>query len=89
MRFYRNGDTNNPRAGEAIWFLAQYQRFGYLDKAPDYNKIADSVILKDLYADVAKSEGVKVPDDDMSPFTVKLDNTHFDPKDPQKEADRA
>lgn len=89
MRFYRNGDTNNPRAGEAIWFLAQYQRFGYLDKAPDYNKIADSVILKDLYAEVAKSEGVKVPDDDMAPFTVKLDNTHFDPKDPQKEADRA
>jgi hypothetical protein len=32
---------------------------------------------------------VKVPDDDMAPFTVKLDNTHFDPKDPQKEADRA
>jgi hypothetical protein len=32
---------------------------------------------------------VKVPDDGMDPFTVKLDNTTFDPKDPQKEADRA
>ncbi|MBJ7354310.1 MAG: ABC transporter substrate-binding protein [Thermoleophilaceae bacterium] len=89
MRFFRDGETNVPRAGEAIWFLAQYQRFGYLDKAPAYDQIAESVILSDLYADVAKSEGVKVPDDGMAPFTVKLDNTHFDPKDPQKEADRA
>lgn len=89
MRFFRDGDTNLPRPSEAIWFLAQYQRFGYLDKAPAYEKLAESVILSDLYASVAKSEGVKVPDDGMAPFTVKLDNTHFDPKDPQKEADRA
>lgn len=89
MRFFRDGETNLPRPSEAIWFLAQFQRFGYLDKAPAYEQIAESVILSDLYASVAKAEGVKVPDDGMDPFTVKLDNTHFDPKDPQKEADRA
>lgn len=89
MRFFREGETTVPRASEVIWFLAQYQRFGYLDKAPNYEKIADSVLLSDLYAEVAKSEGVKVPDDGMDGFTVKLDNTYFDPKDPQKEADRA
>jgi nitrate/nitrite transport system substrate-binding protein len=88
MRFYRDGETNLPRHSEAIWFMAQYQRFGYLDKAPDYNAIAESVILSDLYKSVAKSEGTPVPDDDMTPFTVKLDDTVFDPKDPQKEAMR-
>lgn len=88
MRFFRDGETNLPRAGEAIWFLAQYQRFGYLDKAPDYEGIADSLILSDLYESVAKSEGVKVPDDAMDEFTVKLDNTTFNPKDPDKEAAR-
>ncbi|MGH2907656.1 MAG: CmpA/NrtA family ABC transporter substrate-binding protein [Solirubrobacterales bacterium] len=89
MRFYRDGETNLPRPSEAIWFMAQYQRFGYLDKAPAYDSIADSVILSDLYAGVAKAEGVPVPDDGMAPFTVKLDNTVFDPKDPDKEASRA
>lgn len=88
MRFFREGETNLPRRSEAIWFMAQYQRFGYLDSAPDYNAIADSVILSDLYKSVAKSEGVAVPDDDMTPFTVKLDDTVFDPKDPEKEAAR-
>lgn len=88
MRFFRDGETTFPRSSEAIWFMAQYQRFGYLDKAPAYEKIADSVILHDLYESVAKSEGVEVPDDNMAPFTVKLDNTVFDPTDPAKEASR-
>lgn len=88
MRFFRNGETNFPRTSEAIWFMTQYQRFGYLDKAPDYEKIADSVLLQDLYESVAKSEGVEVPDDNMKPFVVKLDNTEFDPTDPAKEASR-
>ena len=76
-------------SSEAIWFMAQYQRFGYLDSAPAYEAVADSVILSDLYSEVAKSEGVSVPDDGMKPFTVKLDDTVFDPKDPQKEASRS
>jgi nitrate/nitrite transport system substrate-binding protein len=88
MRFYRDGETTLPRPSEAIWFMAQYQRFGYLDKAPAYEAIAESVILSDLYESVAKSEGVPVPDNGMAPFTVKLDDTVFDPKDPEKEATR-
>lgn len=89
MRFYRDGETNLPRRSEAIWFLAQYQRFGYLSKAPDYDKVVDSVILSDLYESVAKAEGVPVPDNDMTPFKVKLDNTLFDPAEPEKEAARS
>ncbi|MFY9488464.1 MAG: CmpA/NrtA family ABC transporter substrate-binding protein [Solirubrobacterales bacterium] len=89
MRFFRDGATPFARKSEAIWFMAQYQRFGYLGKAPDYEGLADELILSDLYKSVAKAEGVTVPDDDMTPFDVKLDGATFDPKDPDKEAARA
>jgi nitrate/nitrite transport system substrate-binding protein len=89
MAFFRNGETNFPRKAHAIWFMAQYQRFGYLKAAPAYEKIASDIILTDLYKEVAEAEGVSVPDDDMAPFTVKLDGVEFDPAKPDKEAARA
>jgi hypothetical protein len=45
--------------------------------------------LSDLYTEVAKAEGIDVPDDDMKPFTVQLDQNEFDPANPTKEATRA
>ena len=89
MRFFRDGETNFPRKSYAYWFMAQYQRLGYLKKAPDYEAIASDIILTDLYKEVAKAEGVAVPDDDMAPFTVKLDGATFDPAKPEAEASRA
>lgn len=89
MRFYRDGETTFPRHSEALWFMAQYQRFGYLKSAPDYDAVAESVILTDLYETVAKAEKVPVPDNDMTPFKVKLDGAVFDPKNPDEEAQRA
>ncbi|HEU4868579.1 MAG TPA: nitrate ABC transporter substrate-binding protein, partial [Actinomycetota bacterium] len=71
------------------WFLAQYQRFGLIKEAPDYEAIAGKLLMKDLYAEVAESEGVAVPDDDMAPFQVKLDGVEFDPAKVDEEATRA
>ena len=88
-RFFRDGKVTMPRPAHAIWFLAQYQRFGLLKEAPDYKAIVDSIILSDLYAEVAKAEGIALPDDEMKPFTVKLDNTTFDPNKPEAEASRS
>ncbi|MFF3397762.1 ABC transporter substrate-binding protein [Streptomyces sp. NPDC002659] len=88
MMFFRDGQTSAPRRGHAIWFMSQYQRFGLLKEAPPYTKIADEIILRDLYEEVAGKEGIDVPADDMSPFHVKLDGTTFDPKKPQEEAKR-
>jgi nitrate/nitrite transport system substrate-binding protein len=88
MRFFRDGATNLPRASHAIWFLAQYQRFGLLKAAPDYKKLVGDLLLTDLYREVAKAEGISVPDDDMAPFTVKLDGVTFDPAHPEKEISR-
>ncbi|MET0895007.1 MAG: CmpA/NrtA family ABC transporter substrate-binding protein [Acidimicrobiia bacterium] len=89
MAFYRDGDVNFPRRAHAIWFLAQYRRLGLLKTDPDYTKLADAILLQDLYTKVAKAENVAVPGDDMAPFTVKLDNATFDPAKPQLEVKRA
>ena len=82
MAFHRGGQTNFPRKGHAIWFLAQYVRFGLLKAAPDYQKIADTLILDDLYREVAKEAGIKVPNDEMSTIQMTLDKVVFDPKNP-------
>ena len=82
MLFHRGGETNLPRKSHAIWFMAQYMRFDYLKEAPDYKAIADKLILQDLYKEVAASMKIKVPDDDMKPFTLDLDKVKFDPNNP-------
>ncbi|MEJ3746894.1 CmpA/NrtA family ABC transporter substrate-binding protein [Actinomycetes bacterium KLBMP 9797] len=88
MMFFREGQTPFPRRSHVYWFLAQYQRFGLIKQAPDYAKLADGLILRDLYAKVAAAEGIAVPGDDMAPFQVKLDNITFDPKKVAEEASR-
>jgi nitrate/nitrite transport system substrate-binding protein len=82
MLFHRNGETNFPRKGHAIWFMTQFVRFDYLQDAPDYAAIADKLILQDLYKEVATGMGIKIPGDDMKPFTIKLDKSTFDPAKP-------
>ncbi len=82
MLFHKGGMVNYPRKSHAIWAMAQYVRFGYLDEAPNYKAIADKLILQDLYEEVAASMKVKVPTDDMKPFSLTMDKTVFDPNNP-------
>lgn len=82
MLFHKKGMVNFPRKSHAIWAMAQYVRFGMLTEAPDYKAIADKLVLTDLYKEVAASMKVKVPDDDMKPFSLTLDKTVFDPANP-------
>lgn len=83
MRFHRGGTVNFPRKSHALWFMAQYARFGYLKEMPaDAKAIADKLILQDLYREVASEVNVPIPEDDMKPFTVELDNASFDPANP-------
>lgn len=79
MLFHKKGMVNFPRKAHAMWAMAQYVRFGYLKEEPDYKAIADKLILTDLYKEVATEMKVKVPDDDMKPFSLTLDKTIFDP----------
>ncbi len=82
MLFHKGGMVNYPRKSHAIWAMAQFVRFGYLKEAPDYKAIADKLILQDLYEEVAASMKVKVPADDMKPFSLTMDKTVFDPNNP-------
>jgi nitrate/nitrite transport system substrate-binding protein len=88
LTFHAEGRVNAPRRGHGLWFLAQLRRLGLLHRAPDYAQITDSLIARDLYAEVARAEGIPVPDDDMTPFRVALDDAHFDPGAPDQEAAR-
>ncbi len=82
MLFHKGGSVNFPRKAHAAWFMTQYVRFGYLKALPDVKTIASNLILTDLYKEVAKEMKFSVPGDDMSAFTVKLDNAKFDPNNP-------
>jgi len=77
MTFYNNGVVTMPRKSHAIWFLAQYVRFGYLKSDPDYKGIAEKLVLDDLYAEVAKEMGVPMQPD-MQAFKTTYD-VQFDP----------
>jgi nitrate/nitrite transport system substrate-binding protein len=88
MMYFRGGETNAPRRSHAVWFMSQYRRLGYLTEDPAYQQLADSIVLRDLYEEVAAKEKIDVPSDDMAPFSVKLDGVTFDPTKPQEEAVR-
>jgi nitrate/nitrite transport system substrate-binding protein len=88
MQFFRGGQVNFPRRGHLIWAMSQYVRMGLLKEPPPYQQIADELVLADLYAEVAAAEGVPVPNDDMSPFEIRLDKATFDPRQPDQEAKR-
>jgi hypothetical protein len=68
--------------------MSQYRRLGLLKADPPFQELADQLILRDLYEKVAAREKIAVPDDDMAPLTIKLDNTTFDPKKPLEEVNR-
>lgn len=77
MTFYNNGVVNTPKKSHAIWFLAQYVRFGYLKSDPDYKGIAEKLVLDDLFNEVAKEMNVPVQPD-MQAFKTTYD-VAFDP----------
>ena len=83
MQFHRGGEVNFPRHGHAIWFMTQYERFGKAKLPEDAMKIAEDVIMQDLYKEVAAEMKIPLPDDDMTPFAVKVDKSTFDPAKPQ------
>lgn len=82
MLFHKGGAVNFPRKSHGIWALAQYVRFGYLKEEPNYKAIAEKIVMDDLYKEVAASMKIKVPTDDMKPFSLTMDKTVFDPNNP-------
>jgi nitrate/nitrite transport system substrate-binding protein len=67
--------------------MAQYQRLGLLKTAPAFTKLADEIVLTDIYEKAASEFGIDVPED-MQPIEIELDGATFDPTKPQEEAKR-
>jgi len=80
VRFFRGGLVNAPRRAHALWFLAQFRRFGLLDADPPYQALVNRLIARDLYERVAEREHIELPNDDMRGFEITLDGAHFDPR---------
>jgi two-component system, oxyanion-binding sensor len=66
--------ANFPWHSHAIWFLTQMVRWGQIDKAIDFKKVAASVYLPDLYRDAANELGISAPTSNY-----KTEGTHAKP----------
>jgi two-component system, oxyanion-binding sensor len=66
--------ANYPWQSHAVWFLTQMVRWGQIDKAINFKKVAESVYLPDLYTVAAKELGVAVPT-----INYKTEGTHAAP----------
>jgi two-component system, oxyanion-binding sensor len=66
--------ANFPWHSHAIWFLTQMVRWGQIDRAIDFKKVAESVYLPDLYREAAKELGVATPTTNF-----KMEGAHAKP----------
>jgi len=83
MVFFKGGHVPFPRKSHAVFFLAQYKRWGMVKEPLDYKGIADKIVMQDIYVKVAKDLGIPIPKDDMKPLTGFIDGVIFDPKNPE------
>jgi nitrate/nitrite transport system substrate-binding protein len=84
MIFSRD-QCNYPQPKYAKWFLSQFRRWGMLESAVNYEKVALDVMRPDLYEEAMRELGVKIVGRDDSPETL-FDGRAFDPADPEKYA---
>jgi nitrate/nitrite transport system substrate-binding protein len=82
IKFYRDGQVTFPWKSHGIWFLTQFQRWGFIKKPMDYKKVADSVNRTDIYREAAKALGIPVPMEETKKETL-FDGVEFDPADPE------
>jgi nitrate/nitrite transport system substrate-binding protein len=78
-------NCNYPQPKYAVWWLSQFRRWGMVEGAPDYTKIASQVMRPDLYEEAMKELGVAHGGRDDSAETL-FDGVTFDPRDPEKYA---
>lgn len=68
--FYRYAATF-PWRSHAVWFLTQMVRWGQIEQAIDFHKVAEQVYRSDIYRDAAKDLGIAIPSIDY-----KSEGTH-------------
>ncbi|MCB1901264.1 CmpA/NrtA family ABC transporter substrate-binding protein [Cognatazoarcus halotolerans] len=68
--FYRYAATF-PWRSHAVWFLTQMVRWGQIEQAINFKKVAEQVYRPDIYREAAKGLGIPVPTIDY-----KTEGTH-------------
>lgn len=68
--FYRYAATF-PWRSHAVWFLTQMVRWGQIEQAINFRKVAEQVYRPDIYRDAAKGLGIAIPSIDY-----KTEGTH-------------
>jgi nitrate/nitrite transport system substrate-binding protein len=83
MIFSERG-CNYPQRTFGLWWLSQFRRWGMVKDMPNYDAVVSKVMRPDLYMAAMKELGVTPKVADMQP--VKLFDSTFDPKQPEKYA---
>lgn len=73
---------NYPQPKYAKWFLTQFKRWGMLDGAVEYEKVATDIMRPDIYEEAMSELGFRHAGRDDSPETL-FDGRVFDPADPK------
>ncbi len=81
---FSSRNCNHPMKTYGYWWLSQFRRWGMVKGPQSYKQIVDKVIRPDYYLEAMKELGVTSTAKDMQP--VKLFDSTFDPKDPEKYA---
>ena len=73
-----------PFYSHGMWFITQMYRWGQIDKAVDMKKVIESVYRPDLFAQVAKEVGYKLPPsawkkDGVNKYNMFMDGKVYDP----------
>ncbi|MES2571314.1 MAG: CmpA/NrtA family ABC transporter substrate-binding protein [Verrucomicrobiota bacterium] len=76
---FNNRGTNYPQPKFGKWWLTQFRRWGFVEGAPEYEKVARQVMRADIYEEAMKEIGVKHGGEDNKPETL-FDGKTFDPK---------
>ncbi|MDB6173121.1 MAG: nitrate/nitrite transporter substrate-binding protein [Chthoniobacteraceae bacterium] len=71
--------TNYPQPKFGKWWLTQFRRWGFVEGAPEYEKVAKQVLRADIYEEAMKEIGFKHGGLDDKPETF-FDGKIFDPK---------
>ena len=82
---FSSRNCNFPQPKFAIWWLAQFRRWGMLPAAPDYKAVAKEVMRHDIYEAAMKEIGVKHGGLDNKPEKL-FDGVSFDPAKPEEYA---
>ncbi|HWT28352.1 MAG TPA: CmpA/NrtA family ABC transporter substrate-binding protein [Methylophilaceae bacterium] len=81
MKFHADGAVNFPYLSDAMWFMTQHRRWGFLREDPDYLAVAQRVNRIDIYAQAATQLNVALPDSSMRSSRL-IDGVIWDGSDP-------